>query len=1157
MQIIDAFTITLKGHAGAYTIEADGPRGIRVEPQPFIWSPTHEQRATLAALASEEAHISPDAMLELGRALYSAAFTSHIATAYGQALGIVDAKKGLRLCLQIEPPELVSLPWEAIHNGKDWFVAQSETPLVRTLPQQPGYRTTEKLQVRGALKILFAGASPRDLRGLKIEETAQQLRQLLKEEIARRRVAFAILLNPTPDELRRRLLGDYHILYFAGHGNPNGIFLDDGQGDEEGEGKNRRRLPGYSHLVSAQELARMLEGKQTRLVFLAACNTNAALAGTNGVSVGFAQELITRAKLPAIAAMQYPISDMQAHQLTAQFFAALAAFRSVDVAMAEARKALLRREQVGRDVITPVMYLQARDGALFQRAKNWPAIGLATALFISILVLCVTLVLGSRALFLSAMDRQHAQSTAQAESTRGAIEANNRATAETQANASHREAIIRQLTTRAQTLLDNSNPVVGTLLAVESLRRLPSWEGNEVLTRGLSQLPQQAIEMVQGSRVSGVTFSKDGRWLATGGYDGVVRVWETATGREMVQMAHEDRVSGVAFSPDGKRLVTTSWDRTAQVWDVTTGRELARMEHAGLVSDMALSADGKWLVTSSWKNTVQVWETDTGRKIAQMIHDDEVAAMTFSPDGRRIATGDRNGTTRIWGTVSGKEITRMNLEDDVLSVAFSHDGKRLATGGYDKTARIWDVTTGQEIARMNHELSVLIVVFSPDDKWLATGSNDLTARVWEIATGRELARMLGNEDGVRAVAFSPDGRWLATASLNQGAPAPGPCTARLWEVTTGREVAQVQHKNWVSTLAFSPDGRWLATGSDDGTTKLWPIPPEQEAKLAATHEDVISAITFSRDGKWLATGSWDGTARMWEVTTGREISRFAHDDLVSAVAFNLDAKYLATGSQDRTARIWDVATGQEIARIAPGNLVFAVAFSPDGKWLAIGTRDQGVRMSEVATGKEVAHFAHEGDVNAVAFSPDGKRLATGSRDTVRVWDMSTNQEVARMTHEGEVMTLAFSSDGKWLASGSRDGIARVWSADGYQELTEWKHEKGVYTVAFSPDGKWLATGSGYLYFERGYVRIWEVSTGQEVVRTANDDGVRSLAFAPDGKRLATASRNSVQMRLWLQEDFIAEACSRLPRNLTKQEWTQYFPGEPYRSTCSNLPVSEK
>ena len=412
----------------------------------------------------------------------------------------------------------------------------------------------------------------------------------------------------------------------------------------------------------------------------------------------------------------------------------------------------------------------------------------------------------------------------------------------------------------------------------------------------------------------------------------------------------------------------------------------------------------------------------------------------------------------------------------------------------------------RQVARLDHQGRVNAVAFSPDGKWVATGSEDQTARVMEAATGKEVAR-LAHQDNVNAVAFSPDGKWVATGSADQ--------TARVMEAATGKEVARLAHQRWVLAVAFSPDGKWVATGSSDNTARVMEAATGKEvARLA--HQGSVRAVAFSPDGKWVATGSEDNTARVMEAATGKEVSRLAHKRTVYAVAFSPDGKWVATAGGDGTALVMEAATGKEVARLAHQGHVIAVAFSPDGKWVATGSWDNTARVMEAATGKEVARLAHRSTVNAVAFSPDGKWVATGSDDnTARVMEAATGKEVARLAHQGLVNAVAFSPDGKWVATGSADGTARMM----------------------------------------------EAVTGKELVRSQMGGPVGPVSFLGNSTLLVGAfpSDSAFEVsRLQLDPaELIRDACSRLPRNLTREEWSRYLPGETYRATCPNLPESPK
>ena len=374
-------------------------------------------------------------------------------------------------------------------------------------------------------------------------------------------------------------------------------------------------------------------------------------------------------------------------------------------------------------------------------------------------------------------------------------------------------------------------------------------------------------------------------------------------------LRHNNEVKSVAFSPDGKRLATGSWDRTVKLWDAATGQELLTLKgNLGWVMSVAFSHDGKRLATGSSDGTVKLWDAATGQQLLTFKgHSNQVNSVAFSLDGKRLATGCNDPTVKLWDAATGRELLTLKGHSAwVTSVAFSPDGKRLATGGDDRTVKLWDASTGQELLTIKgHSSFVKSVAFSPDGMRLATGSADRTVKLWNAATGQELLTLIGHSGMVWSVAFSPDGMRLATGSDDR--------TVKLWDTATGGQLTLKGHSSEVTSVAFSPDGKRLATGGDDRTVKLWDAGAGQETLSLKGHSGSVNSVAFSPAGKRLATGSFDGTVKLWNAATGQETLTFrGHSGSVNSVAFSPDGKRLATGSGDRTVELWYAATEQEV-----------------------------------------------------------------------------------------------------------------------------------------------------------------------------------------------------------------------------------------------------
>jgi WD40 repeat protein len=288
---------------------------------------------------------------------------------------------------------------------------------------------------------------------------------------------------------------------------------------------------------------------------------------------------------------------------------------------------------------------------------------------------------------------------------------------------------------------------------------------------------------------------------------------------------HNGWVTAVTFSPDGRRLASGSWDRTLKFWEVSTGEQLGAVAHdMKEVQALAFSRDGRWLATESSSDTTSLRDPLTGREIRTLPSDKPlgplgsnwVYSIAFSPDGRWLASAIDDKTVRLWDVNTGKKMRDLTgLRRAVVYIAFSPDGRLLATGDDQKSIRIWDPASGEEIYKLTgHKKPVYAVAFSPDGRWLASASADKTVKIWDLAGGHELHTLAGHGNMVTSLAFSPDGRWLVSGSWDK--------TIKIWDVEAGREVQTLAgHDHPVYSVAFDSRGQWLASGSEDGTIKLW------------------------------------------------------------------------------------------------------------------------------------------------------------------------------------------------------------------------------------------------------------------------------------------------------------------------------------------------
>ena len=401
-------------------------------------------------------------------------------------------------------------------------------------------------------------------------------------------------------------------------------------------------------------------------------------------------------------------------------------------------------------------------------------------------------------------------------------------------------------------------------------------------------------------------FSPDGQRVLTASWDNTARLWDAATGAELLVLkGHEGPVTSAVFSPDGRRVLTASQDKTARLWDAATGAELLVLKgHENWVTSAVFSPDGRRVLTASGDHTARLWDAATGAELLVLKgHEDPVTSAVFSPDGRRVLTASFDHTARLWDAATGAELLVLKGHEAPSHPPCSRPMaggclRRLLTTPHG----LWDAATGAELSVLKgHENGVTSAVFSPDGRRVLTASEDLTARLWDAATGAELLVLKGHEGSVNSAVFSPDGRRVLTASAD--------LTARLWDAATGAEMLVLKgHEGPVKSAVFSPDGRRVLTASDDKTARLWDAATGAELSVLKGHESSVNSAVFSPDGQRVLTASDHHTTRLWDAATGAELSVLkGHDDRVTSAVFSPDGRRVLTASDDKTARIWDMS----------------------------------------------------------------------------------------------------------------------------------------------------------------------------------------------------------------------------------------------------------
>jgi WD40 repeat protein len=649
---------------------------------------------------------------------------------------------------------------------------------------------------------------------------------------------------------------------------------------------------------------------------------------------------------------------------------------------------------------------------------------------------------------------------------------------------------------------------------------------------------------------------------------------------------HTGPVTSVSWSPDGRYALSGGWDNTLRLWELSSGKCLRTFErHMGLVHSVSYSPDGRYALSGSGDSTLQLWEVSSGKCLRIFEgHTSSVHPVSWSPDGRCALSGSSDKTLRVWEVSSGKCLRTLEGHTDyVSSVSWSPDGRHALSGSFDETLRLWELPSGKCLRTFEgHTKLVTSVSWSPDGRYALSGSNDETLRLWEVSRGKCLRTFQGHMTYVTSVSWSPDGRYALSGNIDY---------MRLWEVPSGMCLRTFEG-DWgaVDSVSWSPDGRYALSGRRDGTLRLWgivlpnqPVPLVTNRAFAASsalyhhllhqvrgglasnpavaagflqqakqqpgcsrredalelarllshslahrrfaggwekrsfegHTSSVTSVSWSPDGRCALSGSLDNTLRLWELSSGKCLRTFeGHTSSVHPVSWSPDGSCALSGSSDETLRLWEVSNGKCL-RIFMGHTgpVISGSWSPDGRYALSGSHDKTLRLWEVSSGKCFRTFeAHTDHVTSVSWSPDGRYALSGSHDkTLRLWEVSSGKCLRIFKgHTSRVTSVSWSPNGHYALSGSWDNMLRLWEVSSRKCFRTFEGHTGpVDSVSWSPDGRCVLSGSS-----DKTLRLWAVSSGKSIRTFEGHMGhVTSVSWSPDGRYVLSGSSDKT-LQLW-------------------------------------------
>ncbi|KAF8422886.1 WD40-repeat-containing domain protein [Tirmania nivea] len=536
--------------------------------------------------------------------------------------------------------------------------------------------------------------------------------------------------------------------------------------------------------------------------------------------------------------------------------------------------------------------------------------------------------------------------------------------------------------------------------------------------------------------------------------------------------AHSAPVHIAETDSTGTLLATGGAEGLVKVWDMKGGFVTHNFRgHGGVVSALKfyspIRSDGKtgsaasgWKLASGADDTkIRIWDLLKRSCVAVLeSHVSVVRGLDWSDDGRVLVSGSRDKVICLWDTKSWKLRNTIPVLEEVEAVGFlapgalkgydngkADDTQVIYAGGQSNHARLWDSSSGKEITTQSTaetNYSITDIIYNKAHSSLVSIHSDQTMIIHSLSIFPSplpvLRTLTGNLDEVIDAQFlTPSDSLLALSTNSED--------IRI-VTTTGSfgDVAVLKgHEDIVICLDRDPSGNWLASGAKDNDARLWKIDAENNsftcyAKFTG-HAESIGAIALPRAGssssgapKFLLTGSQDRTVKKWDIPQAGAVkkapravyTRKAHDKDINSIDVSPDDTLFASASQDKTVKIWSLAEGEALGVLRGHRRgVWSVRFAPSSMNASILGGEKG-----------------------------GRVVVTGSADkTIRLWTLADYSCLKTLEgHSNSVLKTIWIHGGQRVASAGGEGLVKIWDA---------KSGECVSTLDNHQDRVWVLTQS--------------------------------------------------------------------------------------------------
>ncbi|WP_372365843.1 protein kinase [Candidatus Uabimicrobium sp. HlEnr_7] len=637
-----------------------------------------------------------------------------------------------------------------------------------------------------------------------------------------------------------------------------------------------------------------------------------------------------------------------------------------------------------------------------------------------------------------------------------------------------------------------------------------------------------------------LSYSKNGKYIASGAEDNTVRLWDTQTGKQIrIFDGHSQGITATVFVNDNT-IISASKDKSLRVWNLEQSDSVSVLNgHKEQITCIARSK--KRLVSASESGELFLWDLVDNSSILKNI-DGKITTIAFvtphiiavnqqnniylwnwKENNHRLLKGHNKPVTKIialknslLASASEDGIIRLwNLKNNNIDILGSHtdaiydldyiaNNNQLISIAKDETIALWDIEAKKLVGQFSISSSSYDrIKTNPNGKtFILTGKNAST-ELWSISAQKKITPKNYTVGSLEQVAFSPTTEILAS------------CTRKvicIWNSKSGEKIVDLHHnEKIIRAIEFTNDGQYLFSAIGQKII-VWNTATWQKQNEILLDEIALS-ISCSIDGKNIAAAHVSGKLTVWNVKTLSKIfTTQAHDTGITCVKFFSDNR-LASASLDKTVKIWKLGQ-RKPSKILRGhtNIIYSLAFNRQRNLLATSSLDRTIRIWNVKTGKQVKSLLVNNVASKLDFAPHGKTIAFGCYDynnTIKIYDINLGERIRTLKgHNSQVHCVRYNKDGSILASCSNDNSVKMWRVSDHKKFRVLKaHKNGI--VHLSNFGKTLISTS----IDKQIIS-WDIGKGK-TLRTfpGQKDLILKTAQSSNGSTIATIS-TSGRVNVW-------------------------------------------